>query len=89
MVSTQYLLDADPWGHSIKNLIQDLEQVDLNAFKRFERFAKVAVLLDRFYIPQTAAQVPYAPLIQRFFRIQHPQTVIRPSFLPYLLLEHR
>ena len=25
-----YYLDADPWGHSIKRLIEDLRQIDLN-----------------------------------------------------------
>ena len=25
-----YLLEADPWGHSVKKLIQNLEHVDLN-----------------------------------------------------------
>ena len=46
-----YLLDADPWGHSIKKLIQDLEHVDLQTKKQFEPVNKAAVLLDRFYIP--------------------------------------
>lgn len=45
-----YLLDADPWGHSIKKLIQGLEQVDLKAHKKLKTFEKNAVLLDRFYI---------------------------------------
>lgn len=50
MKAIWYFLDADPWGHSIKKLIQGLEQVDLNTYKRFERLEKRAVLLDRFYI---------------------------------------
>lgn len=45
-----YYLDADPWGHSIKKLIQDLEQVDLNTYAKFKALEKCAVLLDRFYI---------------------------------------
>ena len=46
-----YLLDADPWGHSIQKLIQDLKQVDLNTKEQFDQIKKCAVLLDRFYIP--------------------------------------
>jgi HEPN domain-containing protein len=46
-----YLLEADPWGHSIKKLIQDLEHVDLSTKKKFENVTKNAVLLDRYYIP--------------------------------------
>ena len=45
-----YLLDADPWGHSIKKLIQGLEQVDLKAHNKLKPLENCAVLLDRFYI---------------------------------------
>jgi len=45
-----YDLDADPWGHSIKKLIQDLEQVDLKTYAKFKTLEKSAVQLDRFYI---------------------------------------
>ena len=45
-----YYLDADPWGHSIKKLIQDLEQVDLRTYTKFKALEKCAVQLDRFYI---------------------------------------
>ena len=45
-----YLLDADPWGHSIKKLIQGLEQVDIKTYKKLKTLEKNAVLLDRFYI---------------------------------------
>ena len=48
--SIWYLLDVDPWGHSIKKLIQGLEQVDLKAHKKLKSLEKCAVLLDRFYI---------------------------------------
>ena len=51
MKAVWYLLDADPWGHSIKKLIQNLEHVDLNTKKKFEQVIKSAVLLDRYYIP--------------------------------------
>ena len=46
-----YLLDADPWGHSIQKLIQDLKHVDLNTMEQFDLVKKCAVLLDRYYIP--------------------------------------
>jgi len=50
MKAVWYFLDADPWGHSIKKLIQGLEQVDLKTYNKFETLGKRAVLLDRFYI---------------------------------------
>jgi len=46
-----YLLDADPWGHSITKLLQDLESVDLETYEKFNSIKRSAVLLDRFYIP--------------------------------------
>lgn len=46
-----YLLDADPWGHSITKLIQDLNNVDSVAYKHFQNVVRSAILLDRFYIP--------------------------------------
>ena len=45
-----YLLDADPWGHSIKKLIQGLEKVDLKTYSKLKPLEKCAVRLDRFYI---------------------------------------
>ena len=45
-----YLLDADPWGHSITKLLQDLEAIDLPTFNKLEHLLKPATLLDRFYI---------------------------------------
>jgi HEPN domain-containing protein len=46
-----YQSDADPWGHSIKRLIDDLESVDLGLFEIFKNFSRQGALLDRFYIP--------------------------------------
>ena len=46
-----YFLEADPWGHSIKKLIQDMENVDLRTKKKFENLTRSSVLLDRYYIP--------------------------------------
>jgi len=34
MKAVWYLLDADPWGHSITKLIQGLEQVDIKTYKK-------------------------------------------------------
>ena len=45
-----YLLDADPWGHSIKRLLQGLESVDLRMFTGLKDLEKSAIILDRFYI---------------------------------------
>ena len=43
--------DADPWGHSIKKLIEEFEEVDSRLFYEMKRFIKTGALLDRFYIP--------------------------------------
>jgi HEPN domain-containing protein len=49
--SVWYFFDADPWGHSILNLIQDLENVDIDVFSMLSDFVDDAKKLDRFYIP--------------------------------------
>ena len=46
-----YSSDADPWGHSIKKLIDDLKQVDLKLYERLESHSRTGMFLDRFYIP--------------------------------------
>ncbi len=46
-----YRADADPWGHSIKKLIDDLEYADPGLFEVFKVFSRQASVLDRFYIP--------------------------------------
>ena len=46
-----YLYDEDPWGHSIFKLIQDLEDVDVDAFSLLNQFTNDAKKLDRLYIP--------------------------------------
>lgn len=43
--------DADPWGHSIRKLIWDLQGVDMNLYERFKNLSRTATILDRFYIP--------------------------------------
>ena len=50
MKAIWFFLDADPWGHSIKKLIQDLEHIDIDTYKEFEPLKRNAVLLDRYYI---------------------------------------
>ncbi|UCD79052.1 MAG: HEPN domain-containing protein, partial [Desulfobacterales bacterium] len=49
--SVWYLVDEDPWGHSIKKLIDDLESVKPDRYKEFEPLTRIALVLDRFYIP--------------------------------------
>ena len=46
-----YLADADPWGHSIRKMIQDLEPVDANLFNSIAHLTRMGTVLDRFYIP--------------------------------------
>ena len=46
-----FFADADPWGHSIKKLIEDLTSVDLKLYQNLEPYARMGMVLDRFYIP--------------------------------------
>ena len=46
-----YMLDADPWGHSIKKLIDDLYEVDKAVFTSLKSLERDGMVLDRFYIP--------------------------------------
>ena len=46
-----YFFDADPWGHSILKLIQELEEVDMGAFSALNEYIDEARKLDRLYIP--------------------------------------
>ena len=46
-----YYADADPWGHSIRKLIEDLQNVDLSFYDRLKGLLKAGTILDRFYIP--------------------------------------
>ena len=46
-----YLVDEDPWGHSVKKLIDDLKSIDPDLYKEFGPLTRVALILDRFYIP--------------------------------------
>jgi HEPN domain-containing protein len=46
-----YYRDADPWGHSIRKLIEDLENVDLTLYARLKTLLRAGTVLDRFYIP--------------------------------------
>jgi len=50
MKAVWYFSDADPWGHSIKKLLNDLEGVDLKIFHELKDLEKSATILDRFYI---------------------------------------
>jgi HEPN domain-containing protein len=46
-----YRADADPWGHSVRKLIEDLENVDMNLYDRLKGLLRAGTILDRFYIP--------------------------------------
>ena len=46
-----FFADADPWGHSIKKLIEDLTSVDFKLYQKLEPHARMGIVLDRFYIP--------------------------------------
>lgn len=49
--SVWYFLDADPWGHSVKMLIDGLEQINLEYYEQMKDSERVGRILDRFYIP--------------------------------------
>ena len=46
-----YFEDADPWGHSVKKLIDDLEGINLVVYNTLSKAIRLATILDRFYIP--------------------------------------
>ena len=46
-----YFLDADPWGHSIKKLIDDLVRTNTKVYNSLKGLEKNGIILDRFYIP--------------------------------------
>ena len=46
-----YALGADPWGHSIRKLIEELKEVDLKAFDALKAMISPGLKLDRMYIP--------------------------------------
>ncbi len=46
-----YAHGADPWGHSIRKLIEELKEVDLKAFDMFKEMISPGLKLDRMYIP--------------------------------------
>jgi len=46
-----YFADADPWGHSIKKLIEDLERIDSGLFQSVKSLTRTGTVLDRFYVP--------------------------------------
>ncbi len=49
--SLWYFVDADPWGHSIRMLIDGLEQIDMECYKSMKDLERTGSVLDRFYIP--------------------------------------
>jgi len=51
MKAVWYFEDLDPWGHSIKKLIDDLESASPPAYDAFKDLTRPAMVLDRFYIP--------------------------------------
>ncbi len=49
--SIWYFIDADPWGHSIKVLIDGLEEINMEFYEAMKTFERKGSVLDRFYIP--------------------------------------
>jgi len=46
-----YLTDSDPWGHSIRRLIEEIPEADAEVFKDLMKLSKTGAKLDRYYIP--------------------------------------
>jgi HEPN domain-containing protein len=51
MKSLWYSLDRDPWGHSVRKLIDDLEELHADLHARLQDIVPMAAELDRLYIP--------------------------------------
>lgn len=49
--SIWYFIDADPWGHSIKMLIDGLKDENKEFYRAMKTFERIGSVLDRFYIP--------------------------------------
>ena len=49
--SIWYFIDADPWGHSIKMLIDGLEEENIEYYEEMKDLDRIGIVLDRFYIP--------------------------------------
>ena len=49
--SIWYFIDADPWGHSIKMLIDGLEEENKEYYREMQKLERFGSVLDRFYIP--------------------------------------
>lgn len=43
--------DADPWGHSLQRMIEDLKHVKVTLYESFKSLVRLGMILDRFYIP--------------------------------------
>ena len=46
-----YLADSDPWGHSIRRLIEEIPEADAAIFKDLMKLSETGAKLDRYYIP--------------------------------------
>lgn len=46
-----YYHEADPWGHSLKRLVDDLAGIDERLYAACTEIHREALVLDRYYIP--------------------------------------
>lgn len=46
-----YLHGLDPWGHSVRKLIEHLKEISDSLYSEFQSLVEEALYLDRFYIP--------------------------------------
>lgn len=51
MKSLWHSLDRDPWGHSVRKLIDDLKEIHVDCYARLQDVVPIAAELDRLYIP--------------------------------------
>jgi HEPN domain-containing protein len=51
MKSLWHALDRDPWGHSVRKLIDDLKELHADCYARLQGMVPMAAELDRLYIP--------------------------------------
>ena len=74
-----YLLDRDPWGHSIQRLVREFPEPDRIADQ--DDWLQRAAFLDRFYIPTRYPNgLPDLTPGQSYFRQDADQTIEQANF---------
>ncbi|MBU0513114.1 MAG: HEPN domain-containing protein [Chloroflexi bacterium] len=74
-----YLLDCDPWGHSIQRLVREFPELDRIADQ--DEWLQRGAFLDRFYIPTRYPNgLPDLTPGQSYFRQDADQAIEQANF---------